>query len=98
MAILRGFRHLPRTLSEWGSWFKKSQIESALGNPDSASDFQVLSSTTAGARSWVDRDNPLQTPDNFLTPNWTTAQLASITNAVNTTNKYAGTYVFNTTT
>lgn len=96
MAVLRGFRHLPRTLAEWGRWFASSQIESDLGNP--TTNGQVLSSTTAGVRSWIDKDATVQAPTTFRVPNWTTAQITNAAHVVNTENKRAGTMIFNTTT
>jgi len=96
MAVLRGFRHLPRTLSEWGSFFAKSKIESDLGNPGTSG--HVLSSTTAGVRTWIDKDDEVMAPTTFRCKNWTTAQLVNAAHVVNTENKRAGTMVWNTTT
>ena len=50
MGVLRGFRHLPRNLRDWGEWFARQQIEARLGNPER--DGYHLASTADGERYW----------------------------------------------
>ncbi len=53
MAILRPPKFTLRDMMEMAKWLQEQQIEAGLGNPD-FSDY-ILSSTAAGARSWVRR-------------------------------------------
>jgi hypothetical protein len=50
VAILRGFRHLPRNLRDWAEWFARQKIEADLGNPDE--DGWHLASDADGTRYW----------------------------------------------
>lgn len=53
MSGLKQFKFIPKSLMEWSKWMREQDIEPGLGNPDTNE--RVLSSTKAGARSWVRR-------------------------------------------
>ena len=59
MGVLRGFRHLPSNLRDWGEWFARQKIEAGLGNPDT--DGQHLASNADGTRYW-------EAPPGFVSP------------------------------
>jgi len=50
VAILRGFRHIPRNIRDWAEWFARQRIEADLGNPDE--DGWHLASDADGTRYW----------------------------------------------